>query len=147
MSNERKYDCNNPADQLEIANKHEISQSTFEDYHTNFWGTASPLHAPTSITWATINNLIQHANCNTHRLRFEMDENDTSNNDVTVTLVEMLETTVYYSIPLFKGIRQLMNAERFEFFKARNAENEYDIIFKAIGAGTVKFYDLSNEYP
>lgn len=148
MSNaEARYDCTNPSDQLTIAGNHKITEATFNSYVTSFWGTAAPASGPCVKTWDEINSLIDGADCNTMRLRFDTDENDINSNDVEITLVELLETTKYYSIPLFKGIKQMMDASEFHFYKAKNANGDYDIVFKAISGGTVKFFDLSNLHP
>lgn len=146
MSNaEARYDCTNPSDQLTIAGNHKITEAKFNSMVSAFFGPSTPV--PTVIPWADINNLIAEADCTTSRLRFSMDENDLMSNDIGVELVEMLEVFRYYSIPLFKGIKQMMDVEEFHFYKAKNNANQFDIVFKAISGGTTEYYDLSNLYP
>ncbi len=148
MSNtEARYDCTNPADQQTIANNHKITQAKFNTMVSAFWGTPTPAVASCMKTWNEINDMISDADCTTMRLRFDTDENDTNSNNVDVTLVEMLETTKYYSIPLFKGIKQMMDVQEFHFYKAKNANGQYDIVFKAVSGGGVLHFDLSDLHP
>ena len=142
---ETRYDCTSPADQLAIANNHKITEAKFNTMVSAFFGASVP--SPTIIDWAEVNGLIENADCTNMRLRFHMDENDVNANNITMELVEMLETYRYYSIPLFKGIKQLMDVQEFHFYKAKNAANQYDIVFKAVSGGSSMHFDLSDLHP
>jgi hypothetical protein len=87
--------------------------------------------------------------CTQNRWKLEMDENDTTNNDITLTIEPLLETVVNYSIALFKGVREAYNAEAFHFYKAKHDDNSFDIIFKAVnGTGELVYCgDLAGLYP
>lgn len=148
MSNaEARYDCTNPSDQLTIAGNHKITEATFNSYVTSFWGTAAPASGPCVKTWDEINDMISGADCMASRLRFDTNEFDMNSNDVIVSLVDMLETTKFYSIPLFKGIKQMLDVEEFHFYKAKNATGQYDIVFKAVSGSSSMHFDLSDLHP
>lgn len=149
------YNCNDANDQLAIANNHVISESTFNNYLSNFWGAAAGSVTPVTKTWAEIDAEMDGKDCNTQCWKLEFNPNDTENNDMSFGFQTMTggtpppysAGTTYYSIPLFKGIKLDMDADSFEFYKAKDSNDLYTVIFKAIAEGTVKYYDLSNLYP
>lgn len=145
----KTYDCNNPQDQAAIVANHSISQATFNNYLSNFFGAGATAVEPMSMSWNEMEALIGGADCTTMRLKLEMDENDTANNNIDITLEPLLETTVNYSIALFKGVKLLHDVASFHFFKAKKANNDYDIIFAGVNNNNQNVYlgDLSDLYP
>lgn len=145
----REFDCNNPTDQVTIANMHKITEATFNNGINNFFGAGAASVPPTVKTWQEMSDAMDGQDCMSMQWKLEMDENDTTNNNITLTVEPMTETVVNYSIALFKGVRQAYNAETFEFYKAKHNDNRYDIIFKALNAANELVYcgDLSDIHP
>ncbi|MBS1772808.1 MAG: hypothetical protein JST82_08105 [Bacteroidetes bacterium] len=145
----REYDCNNPTDQITIANRHKITQATFNSYLSAFWGAGAASVQPVEKSWDELDGMMSGADCTSMRWRLEMDENDTTNNDINLTVEPMLETVVNYSIAFFKGVRAAYNAETFHFYKGRHETGRYDVVFKAMSnTQEVVFYgDLSSDWP
>lgn len=145
----REYDCNNPSDQVTIAKKHKITEAVFNSCLSNYFGAGVTAVSPTVKTWQEMSDMMEGADCTTMRLKLEMDENDTGNNDITITLEPFLETTVNYSIALFKGVKANYDVAKFHFYKGRQETGRYDVVFKAMNnTQEVVFYgDVSNDWP
>lgn len=147
----KKYNCNNVSDQIAIANQHKISEATFNNGLTNFWGSLASVQEPTVRTWTEMNDAMAGQDCTEMRWKLQMDHNDVDTNaiDLVIEPIPDEETIVNYSIALFKGVKEGYNAAEFHFYKARHDNENYDIIFKAVNsAGTpVYFGDLNGLYP
>lgn len=144
-----RYDCNNPDDQVTIADMHQIGADTFNDYLVNFWGAQAAEIEPTTKTWVELSNAMAGQDCSSMQWKLQMDPNDLGNNTITLSIIPSTETIVNYSIALFKGVRKAYNAENFHFYKARHADDRYDIVFKCTDAGGAVVYygDLSDLHP
>lgn len=145
-----KFNCNNPADQVNVANTHKITQATFDNYIANFWGSAIP--TATVHTWTDMNNAMAPHNCEEMRWKLETDEYNLTSNDVDLTIVpiDTHEVIRNYSFPLFKGVKLLHNnVAEFHFYKAKTTQGAYDIIFKAVDnmGQPVYFGDLAGLHP
>ena len=145
-----KFNCNNPADQVNVANTHKITQATFDNYIANFWGSAVP--TATIRTWTDMNNAMAPHNCEEMRWKFEADEYNLTNNDIDLNIepVPTHEIIRNYSFALFKGVKALHNnVTEFHFFKAKKGDGSPDIIFKAVNniGQPVYFGDVSDLYP
>ncbi|MBN8670499.1 MAG: hypothetical protein J0L80_07415 [Chitinophagales bacterium] len=149
------YNCNEPSDQLAYASNHEVSQTTFNTYLSNFWGASAGSVTPVTKTWMELDAEMTGKDCATQCWKLEFDENDTANNDIAFGFQTLTGGTpppysagiTYYSIALFKGIKLDIDAVTFEFYKAIDGDDLYTVIFKAIAEdNTTKYYDLSSDY-
>lgn len=145
----RTYDCNNPADQVSVANSHKISEATFNGYISAFWGTTNP--TPTIKTWAQMSSAMAGQDCTQMRWKLQADEYNLTNNNVTLTIepIPTHEVIKNYSFALFKGVKeQYSSVTEFHFFKAKK-NGQPDLIFKAMNniGQAVYFGDLSDLHP
>jgi hypothetical protein len=148
----REYDCNSPADQTTIAGLHQISESTLNTYVSNFFGAGIANIQPTTKPWSEMEEAMMGQDCTQMRWKLEMNHSLTGDNEISLEIepVPDEETTVNYSIALFKGVKAAHNSvTAFHFYKAKNSNNDYDIVFRAVNSFNETVYcgDLSNEYP
>lgn len=150
------YNCNEPSDQLATASYHEVNQTTFNTYLSNFWGASAGSVTPVTKTWMELDAEMTGKDCATQCWKLEFDENDTANNDIAFGFATMtngeppayVAGNAYYPIELFKGIKLDIDAVTFEFYKATDGNDLYTVIFKAIAEDdTTKYYDMSNDWP
>ncbi len=150
------FDCNNESDQIAAANQHAVDSTTFNTYLSNFWGTTAP--SPEVKTWTDLSTMMADKDCETECWKLSFNPNDTTNNSITFGFQTLTNGNppsysaglVYYSIAMIKGVKALdSSVVAFHFFKAKNASNQYDVIFKAVDniGQPVYFGDLSDLYP
>ncbi|MBS1772807.1 MAG: hypothetical protein JST82_08100 [Bacteroidetes bacterium] len=151
------YDCNNTSDQIAIANSHAISETTFNNYLNNFWGEAAGGVSPEIKIWSELSTAMGEKNCEEECWKLTFDYEDTVTNSITFGFQEMEDGVpppyeagiAYYSIGMIKGVHEDMDALNYCFYKAKDSEDNYTVIIKAIadGGATTKYYDLSDLYP
>ena len=148
--------CNEPAEQLATAAYHEIDQTVFNTYLSNFWGASARSVIPVTKSWTELSSDMTGKDCATQCWKLEFDQNDTVNNDISFGFQTMVNGeppayaagNAYYPIALFKGIKLDIDAASFEFYKAIDRNDLYTVIFKAIAEDqNTKYYDLSNDWP
>jgi hypothetical protein len=161
MDKPRKLlDCNDPADQLAIANYHSIPQATFDGYMYNFWGAEADMVDPVIVPWEDLSTQMATSSCSTNCWKLEMDPQDANINAIAFSFQELLpdgkppENTpgiTYYSFALMNGAKLKDDADEYHFYKAQYPEAEggrVAVIFQTVQSGTVLgYYNLSNEYP
>ncbi len=136
--------CTDPACQGYLASYHQISQQDYDDMVNAFFGnTVTAVH---SMATGAID---VNVDCQNHRVKYTMDENNLNdNNDVTITVEQGYEIEGKYSIALFKGIINLYSPDTFHFSKAKEDNGDYTLAFYATKNNQpVYFGDLSNLYP
>jgi hypothetical protein len=149
METKQVFDCRNTEDQNQVAIHHRLNDpATFEQYLINFWGRSNVPSVRKSWEFISISMFFQ--NCNTRKWAFNADENDTTNNEIEFGFEDIPPHPIVtnYSIALFKGIHNLDDPTDFHFYKAKDNTGRFTVIFKVFCSdGTVKFYDLSNDFP
>lgn len=143
----QNFDCRDTDDQNDTAIHHEIHNSNdFDQYLINFWHTTNV----TSVhkTWEFLSAAMLFQSCDKRKWAFTANENDTNKNEIDFDFEDITGAVTNFSIPLFKGIRNLYPATDFHFYKAKDNTGRFTVIFKVFCSdGTVKFYDLSNDFP
>lgn len=136
--------CGDPACQGYLASYHQISQQDYDDMVNAFFGNTT-----TAVLSVAASAIDVNVDCQSHRVKYMMDENNIGdNNDVSVTVEQGYEIEGKYSIALFKGIITLYNPDTFHFSKAKEDNGNYTLAFYATANNQpVYFGDLSNLYP
>lgn len=136
--------CNDPACQGYLASYHQISQLDYDNMVTAFFGNTT-----TAVHTVAASAIDVNVDCQSHRVKYTMDENNLGdNNDVTINVEQGYEIEGKYSIALFKGIITLYSPDTFHFSKAKEDDGSFTLAFYATKNNQpVYFGDLSNLYP
>lgn len=136
--------CSDPACQGFLASYHQITEQDYNDMVEAFFGTTV---LPTFNL--QVSNINLNVSCDGHRVEFNMNENNTNdNNEVVVEIKPGYEIVGKYSIALFKGIINLFEPDTFHFSKAKEDSGNKTLAFYATkDDAPVYFGDLSSLYP
>ncbi len=144
--------CTDEKYQAFIAGVHSIKEEVFKEMiqaYIDFYTTPGQTPKSTGKEYATgvITGIIGAGTCNDTRLVIdEVNGSRVNDEDINVSWDRLKRPDkTYYSVTLFKGVIDLINPDKFVFYKGMKKPGEVEIIFKALDtAGNVKYYgDIS----